>query len=137
MTSSIATNSPAAVPLATSRGIARPALLAGLWCCLALLPLAAGPARAAGDYPTDAVVDYVLGCMRSNGQTRDMLERCSCSIDVIASILPYDRYESAETFRRMSLTTGEASGLFRESAPAKAAGAELRRAQAEADIRCF
>ena len=44
---------------------------------------------------------------------------------------------AAETFKRMSQTTGEASGLFRESAPAKAAGSELKRAQAEADIRCF
>jgi hypothetical protein len=105
--------------------------------CLAAALVPAGSANAAGDYPTAAVADYVLGCMRSNGQTRDMLERCSCSIDVIASIIPYERYESAETFRRMSQTTGEASGLFRESAPAKAAGSELRRAQAEADIRCF
>jgi hypothetical protein len=99
--------------------------------------MAAGPATATGDYPTVAVVDYVLGCMRSNGQTRETLERCSCSIDVIASIMPYARYESAETFKRMSQTTGEASGLFRESAAAKAVGAELRRAQAEAEIRCF
>ena len=83
------------------------------------------------------LADYVLGCMTSNGQTRDMLDRCSCSIDVIASIVPYERYETAETFRRMALTVGEASGLFRESPQAKAAGADLRRAQAEADIRCF
>jgi hypothetical protein len=83
------------------------------------------------------VVDYVLGCMRSNGESREVLERCSCSIDVIASIMPYEHYESADTFRRMAQMTGEASGLFRESAPAKAAGAELRRAQAEADVRCF
>jgi hypothetical protein len=104
---------------------------------LAAMLLLVGPANAAEDYPTDAVVDYVLGCMRSNGQTREVLERCSCSIDVIASIIPYERYESAETFRRMAQTTGEASGLFRETAPARAAGSELRRAQAEADIRCF
>lgn len=104
---------------------------------LGLATIAGAPARAAGDYPTDALVDYVFGCMKSNGQTRDALERCSCSIDVIASIIPYERYVTAETFKRMSLTTGEASGLFRESAPAKAAGADLRRAQAEADIRCF
>jgi hypothetical protein len=104
---------------------------------IAAASLAGGPAIAAEDYPTVAVVDYVLGCMRSNGETRETIERCSCSIDVIASIIPYERYESAETFRRMSQTTGEASGLFRESAPAKTAGAELRRAQAEADVRCF
>lgn len=101
-----------------------------------LLPHAIA-ANAAGDYPTDATVDYVLGCMRANGQTRAALERCSCSIDVIASIVPYERYETAETFRRMAQMNGEASSLFRGTAPAKAAGADLRRAQAEADIRCF
>ncbi|MER9072745.1 hypothetical protein NKH80_07950 [Mesorhizobium sp. M0904] len=97
----------------------------------------ANPASAAGDYPTATIADYVLGCMQTNGQTRQALESCSCSIDVIASILPYDHYERAETFKSMSLTTGEAAGLFRESAPAKAARTELKRAQAEADVRCF
>ena len=105
-------------------------------CIAALVPLA-GPATAAEDYPTETVVDYVLGCMRSNGQTRQVLERCSCSIDVIASLIPYEQYERSETFRRMALTTGEASSLFRETAPARAAGSVLRRAQAEAEIRCF
>lgn len=107
--------------------------------CLAALAAAAlaDRAEAADDYPTSVTVEYVLGCMRSNGQTREILDRCSCSIDVIASIIPYERYESAETFRRMALTSGEASGLFRETAPARTAGSDLRRAQAEADIRCF
>jgi hypothetical protein len=99
--------------------------------------LLAGQAHAATGYPTSVLADYVLGCMKANGETREMLERCSCSIDVITSIIPYDRYVEAETYRRMAQTTGEASGLFRESAPAKSAGADLRRAQAEADIRCF
>ncbi|WP_311027881.1 hypothetical protein [Mesorhizobium koreense] len=98
---------------------------------------AVNPAGTAGDYPTTAVVDYVLGCMRANGQTRQSLESCSCSIDVIASILPYDRYERAETFKSMSLTTGENAGLFRESKPARQSRTELKRAQAEADVRCF
>ena len=40
-------------------------------------------------------------------RTRDVLERCSCSIDVIASIVPYERYEAAETFKRMGQMTGE------------------------------
>ena len=105
--------------------------------CLASTLAAAGPSQAAGDYPTSALADYVFGCMKSNGETRQALERCSCSIDVIASIMPYERYETAETFKQMAQTTGEASELFRESAPAKTAGSELKRAQAEADIRCF
>jgi len=103
----------------------------------ALLLCAGASAGAARDYPTDALADYVYGCMKSNGETRDALERCSCSIDVISSIVPYDDYVRAETFRRMAQTTGEAAGLFRESKPAKEATSELKRAQAEADIRCF
>lgn len=118
-------------------GMITSARLAGFAFCIAALIPTAGWAGPAADYPTEAVVDYVLGCMQSNGQTRQALERCSCSIDVIASIIPYERYETAETFRRMALTTGEASSLFRETAPARAAGSDLRRAQAEADIRCF
>jgi len=104
---------------------------------LAAAPAAANPAGAAGDYPTATIADYVLACMQTNGRTRQALESCSCSIDVIASILPYDRYERAETFKSMSLTTGENAGLFRESKPAKEARTELKRAQAEADVRCF
>ena len=107
---------------------------------LAVLSLAASlalPARAAGDYPTAAVADYVFGCMAANGQTQLALQRCSCSIDVVTSILPYADYERAETFRRMAQMLGERSAMFRESAPARDANAALRRAQAEADVRCF
>ncbi len=66
-----------------------------------------------------------------------MLQRCSCSVDVVASIVPYDHYVTAATFKEMGRTTGEKAVLFRQSAPAKTALAELKRAQAEADIRCF
>lgn len=95
------------------------------------------PAAAATSYPTNVVAEYVYACMKANGENRANLDRCSCSIDVIESIIPYDRYETAATFRQMGLVAGENGALFRESAPAKAAIAELKRAQAEADIRCF
>jgi len=95
------------------------------------------PANAASDYPTATVAEYVYACMKSNGENRDMLQRCSCSIDVIASVVTYPHYEAAETFKQMGLVPGENGALFRESAPAKAANAELKRAQAEADVRCF
>ena len=65
------------------------------------------------DYPTEARADYVFACMATNGQTRDMLGRCSCSIDVIATILPYDGYVAAETVLRMRLAPGERSAMFR------------------------
>jgi hypothetical protein len=67
-------------------------LRGALWLCLALLAAAAAQ-RAVGaaelnDYPTAARADYVFACMKTNGDTRQALEKCACSIDVIASILP-------------------------------------------------
>ncbi|HEX2147962.1 MAG TPA: hypothetical protein VHG11_09975 [Pseudorhizobium sp.] len=97
----------------------------------------AAGASAAGDYPTIAVADYVYGCMKANGASRQALESCSCSIDVIASIIPYARYEEAETFKSLGLLTGERGVIFRNSAPARSATGDLRRAQAEAEVRCF
>lgn len=92
---------------------------------------------AVNDYPTAARADYVFACMVSNGQTRQALEQCSCSIDVIASILTYDSYVEAETIMRLRLVGGEKSTVFRTGPQMKEIYADLKRAQAEAEIRCF
>lgn len=99
-----------------------------------------GPAVRAGDlddYPTTARVDYVFGCMKANGETRQVLEQCSCSIDVIASLLPYERYVSAETVLSMAQVPGNLGSQFRATEIARTAVDDLRRAQAEAEVRCF
>jgi hypothetical protein len=90
-------------------------------------------------YPTAALTDYVFGCMASNGETPQALEKCSCSIDVIASIIPYKEYEAGETVLRMRQVRGggEKMALFRDTAVAKEAVERLRRAQVEAELRCF
>jgi hypothetical protein len=89
------------------------------------------------DYPTSARADYVFGCMKANGETPEILQKCSCSIDVIASIIPYDRYVTTETILSMSQVTGPVGSEFRSTEPARLAVQEFRRAQAEAEIRCF
>jgi hypothetical protein len=89
------------------------------------------------DYPTAARAEYVFGCLKANGETRQAIEQCSCSIDVVASIIPYDRYVTAETVLSMSQVRGNLGGEFRSSEPAKSAVNDLRRAQAEAEVRCF
>jgi hypothetical protein len=106
---------------------------------LCLVPLSAVPARGQtlNDYPTAARADYVFGCMASNGETREALDKCSCSIDVIATIIPYDSYVRAEATLSMGQVQGERGVLFRQSEPAHQALNELRRAQAEAEVRCF
>jgi hypothetical protein len=104
-----------------------------------LIVAATAPAKAEdlNDYPTSARADYVFGCMKANGETPELLQKCSCSIDVIASIIPYDRYVTTETILSMSQVTGPVSSEFRSTELAKLALQEFRRAQAEAEIRCF
>jgi hypothetical protein len=101
----------------------------------------AGAAQAAelpaNDYPTAARADYVFGCMQVNGQTRDALERCSCSIDVIASLLPYEQYEEAETVMRVRQRGGKNASMFLSMPMLRAKVDELKRAQIEAELRCF
>ena len=99
--------------------------------------LAPAAAQVANDFPTEARADYVFACMAANGQSREVLRKCSCSIDVIASILTYDDYVEAETILSIRQLGGEKTSVFRSAAPMREAVADLRRAQAEAEIRCF
>ena len=94
-------------------------------------------AQDVNDYPTSARVEYVFGCLKANGETRQAIEQCSCSVDVVASIVPYERYVTAETVLSMSQVRGNLGGQFRTSEQAASALNELRRAQAEAEVRCF
>lgn len=102
--------------------------------------VAAGPVKAAeseNDYPTEARADYIFGCMAANGQSRESLSRCSCSLDALASILPYDRYVQASTVLSMRQGIGQRANEFKSTKVFDDKVAELRRAQAEAEIRCY
>ena len=67
--------------------------------------------------------------MAANGQTRDVLERCVCSIDLVATILPYEKYVEAETVLRVSQVGGEKTSMFKTSPALQKIVAELRRAE--------
>ena len=59
-------------------------------------------------------------------------------IDAIAEQMPYKRYEAADTALRMQAgNLGERSAMFRDPPGVRAAVEDLRRAQAEATLRCF
>ena len=92
----------------------------------------------ANDFPTETRVEYVFACMATNGENREMLRRCSCSIDRIAQNLTYDEYVEAETIFSLRLMQGgERVGMFKESAWAKKIADKLKEAQAEAELDCF
>jgi hypothetical protein len=108
-------------------------------CAMAL----AGPAQAEDSklprfsYPTAARADYVIGCMAANGFQRQLLDRCACGIDVIADRMSFEDYENAETILSMQqASVGPRGGLFRDTPVARESLEKLRRAQAEANLRC-
>ena len=103
------------------------------------LALAGGAAAAPATYPTEVLADYVLACMASNGDTPEALRRCSCSIDYVAGQIAYDEYVQAETVLRMQqVPSGEdRMVMFRTSPWAVEMVDRLRRAQIEAEQRCF
>jgi len=115
----------------------------GKWILAAALAGAAGMvvaqdvAEQFNDYPTEVRADYVFACMATNGQGADVLRRCSCSIDEIAAILPYEKYLQAETVLSMRRASGQRMSYFQGAPEAQDYVADLRRAQAEAEIICF
>ena len=89
------------------------------------------------DYPTAVRAEYVFACMASNGQTQDALRRCACSIDTIASLLPIESYQKAETVLRMRRSAGGYLGEVFRSSLSNTMVRDLQEAEAEAEIRCF
>jgi hypothetical protein len=110
--------------------------LAGVGFAL-VLAVAAQATAQTNDYPTEARADYVFACMKTHGDTQVALRQCSCSIDVIATLLPYERYVAAQAVLSLAQVPGRFGAMFRGPEPAKEAVKNLRQAQAEAEVRCF
>lgn len=90
------------------------------------------------DYPTAAKADYVIGCMASNGQTPEMLQKCSCSIDLIAKSIPYDEYVQISTLLSLQqLAPAGRNAVYKNSAWSIEAVTKLREVQAESTLSCF
>jgi hypothetical protein len=126
-----------AAPLMRRMGSLAAAAVISIGIGMVPIGVSAKTAGLINDYPTSARADYVFGCMKANGDTRTSLEQCSCSIDVIATILPYDRYVEAEAVLSLAQVPGRFGEMFRSPEPAKAAVNAMRRAQAESEVRCF
>lgn len=99
-----------------------------------------GPSRAddalVNDYPTNSRADYVYACMQANGETREILDKCSCSVDVIASLLPYEKYVEAETVMSLRLRGGESVAQMQGPVMVEKVH-QLKLAQVEGELRCF
>ncbi|MGJ7458946.1 hypothetical protein [Halomonas sp. RA08-2] len=89
------------------------------------------------DYPTESRVDYVIGCMAANGNAYLTMQKCACSIDVIAEHLSYETYEQVATVLSMQDQRGELGVLFRTERGMQDQLRALHQAQADANLRCF
>lgn len=80
-----------------------------------LLAEASAPQTMRNDFPTQARVEYVLGCMnRYGGEDYNNLYHCVCAVDRMAAQMKYDDYVANSTLVVMINTPGEKGGPFRD-----------------------
>ena len=127
----------------------RKARFVALGCCALALSLAAfgataatsnttpEPGKKATAYPTTTKVIYVLQCMEANGKSPEMLTRCSCGIDAIEAVLPFEAYEMAETGLQMVGVPGNRAAALRQTTTVIDSIDRLRKAQADSNLKCF
>ncbi|MET0080937.1 MAG: hypothetical protein ABW119_20955 [Candidatus Thiodiazotropha lotti] len=89
-------------------------------------------------YPTAAKVDYVIGCMASNGQSHEIMQKCSCSIDLIEKKIPYEEYVQISTLLSLQqMPNSGRNAIYKSSTWSQKAVARLRDIQADSTLRCF
>jgi hypothetical protein len=92
----------------------------------------------ANDFPTQARVEFVLGCMdEQGGQSYDNLYKCVCLIDAIAAEMTHDEFAQAQVFSQLRSTPGERGGVFRDPDQARALIAKLETAIEHGKASCF
>jgi aminopeptidase-like protein len=93
---------------------------------------------AANDFPTQARVEFVLGCMNDQGgQSYDNLYKCVCVIDAVASEMTHEEFEQAQVFRQLRSTAGERGGVFRDPDQARTLVDKLSAVLERARAQCF
>lgn len=103
---------------------------------LLLLVLAAPSLARADDFPTSGRVEYVLECMQKHDGKYEYLYKCSCVVDRIAKVLPYDDFVAMSVALRNQSLSGERGGLFRDAATSKDMAGRLREIESGANKAC-
>ena len=88
------------------------------------------------DFSTRTRGDYIYACMQVNGANQLVLEKCACSIDVIAGLISQDEYIDAETIMSYTLRGGESTAAVKHLA-AREMVHKLKLAQLEGELKCF
>jgi hypothetical protein len=92
----------------------------------------------ANDFPTQARVEFVLGCMsEQGGQSYDNLYKCVCLVDAIAAEMTHEEFAQAQVFSQLRSTAGERGGVFRDPDQAQTLIDKLAAALERAKAQCF
>jgi hypothetical protein len=103
----------------------------------ALVALAFAPAFA-NDFPTTARVEYVLDCIKnSKAPVNEMVYKCSCAVDNIASKVKYETWVDLQTVALGTSIAGERGGVIRDMKDGRKLISNYRDLQAKAKHACF
>lgn len=103
---------------------------------LALSTQAQTPAK--NDYPTLDRVIYVQNCLNDHpGPNYEMLSKCVCVIDKIASQVKHDEYETMITATNAFSIGGERGGYIRDTEVLTDKIKQFRELQTAAKKSCF
>ena len=108
------------------------------FCTALLLSLLLPGIAAANDFPTQARVEFVLGCMNEQGgQSYDNLYKCVCLVDAIAAEMSHEEFAQAQVFTQLKSTPGERGGVFRDPDQARTLVDKLAAVTERAKAGCF
>jgi hypothetical protein len=92
----------------------------------------------ANNFPTTDRVLYVQECMRTNpGPYFEMVSKCSCALDQLASEVTFDDYVNMVTIVNAVTIGGERGGELRDNETLKPQIARYRELQARVGKSCF
>jgi hypothetical protein len=92
----------------------------------------------ANDFPTSERVLYVQECMRAHpGPHYEMVNKCSCALDHLASEVKFDDYVNMITIVNAVSIGGERGSEMRDNATLKPHIARYRALQSKVNKACF
>jgi hypothetical protein len=101
---------------------------------LALAPLCAH----ANDFPTVDRVQYVQECMRDHpGPHFEMVNKCSCAVDKLASEVSYDDYVTMSTAANAVTIGGERGASIRDAESMQVLSRKYKALQIKVKKSCF
>ena len=115
----------------------KPLAIASFLGALCALLLVCSTARA-NDFPTADRVLYVQECMRAHpGPQFEMIHKCSCVLDTLATELKFDDYVTLSTLDKAMSIGGERGGSIRDAPSLETQAKRYREMRTKTEATCF